>query len=83
MSISSKFVYSIFIITILNNLLQLEDYFQQKAASMRRDINDHKTPHPLVGLVRYCKILVTLDMQSAHLEAALHNYRNRTYPYLF
>ena len=56
----------IFIITILNNLLQLEDYFPKKAISMRRDINDRKTPHRFVGLVRYCKILATLDMQSAH-----------------
>ena len=55
----------IFIIIILNNLLQLEDYFPTKAASMRRDINGRKTPHRLVGLVRYCNISVTLDMQSA------------------
>ena len=54
---------------------------QRKAASMRRDINDRKATHHFVGLVRYCKILVTLDMQSAHYEVALHNYRNRTYPY--
>ena len=53
-------------ITILNNLLQLEDYFPTKAASIRRDINDRKTPRRSVGLVRYCKILVTIDMQSAH-----------------
>ena len=50
-----------FIITILNNLLQLEDYFPMKGASMRRDINDRKTLHRFVGLGRYCKILVTLD----------------------
>ena len=50
---------------------------------MRIDLNVRKTPHRFVGLVRYCKILVTLDKQSAHWEAAIHNYRNRTYPYLF
>ena len=53
-----------------------------KAASMRRALKDHKTPHRFVGLVRYCKILVALVMQSAH-QVALHTYRNRTYPYLF
>ena len=52
--------------TILNYLLQLDYYFPAKASSMRRDINDCKIPHSFVGLVRYCKILVTLDMQSAH-----------------
>ena len=40
--------------------------FPEKAASMRRDINDPKIPHRFVELVRYCKIFVTLDMQSAH-----------------
>ena len=55
-----------FIITILNYLLQFEDYLPVKAASMRRVINDRKTSHRFVGLIRYCKILVTLDMQSAH-----------------
>ena len=49
----------ILIIIILNNLLQLEAYFPTKAASMRRDINDRKTPHRFVGLVRNCKILAT------------------------
>ena len=56
----------IFIIIILNNLLQFEDYFPTKAASIRRDINGRKTPHRFVGLVRYYKILVTLDKQSGH-----------------
>ena len=46
---------------------------------MRSDINDQKTLDPFVGLVSYCKILVTLDMQSAHYQVALHNYRNITY----
>ena len=46
---------------------------------MRRVINDRKTHHRFVELVRYCKILVTFNMQSAHYEVALYNYRNRTF----
>ena len=45
---------------------------------MRRNINDRKTPHGSVGLAFYCKISVTLDMQSVHYEVPLHNYQNRT-----
>ena len=46
--ISATYVYRHFIKTMLNNLLQLDDYFLTKAASMRRDINDHKTPPVLL-----------------------------------
>ena len=56
---------AISIMIILNNLSQLEDYFPKKAASMLRDINDSKVPRRFVGLVSYCKILVTFDMKSA------------------
>ena len=50
-----------FFITILNNLLQLKDYFPKKAASMRRYINDRKTQHRLLdsfAIVKYWRLQI-------------------------
>ena len=61
--ISFDFVYRDFIITILNNLLRLEDYFQKKL--IQSEESQMTAEHRFVGLVRYSRILVTLDTQSA------------------